>query len=97
MQHTIKKMRNSLYTSGREKRVVTSTTGIIPWDHWVRLYKWSSDKVISMAHRITHEHIQPKGQLKMRNGLAEDVLDRNFLNSMLVRKQKAMTVVALHN
>ena len=90
-QQTIKKMRNSLYTSGR-KRVIKSSTGIIPWDHWVRVYKWSNSKVISMAHKITQEHIEPKGQLKMRNGLAEDVLDKNFLNAMLVSELEMKTI-----
>ena len=40
---------------------------------------------ISIAHKLTDEHMYPDGQLKMRNGLAEEVLDRNFLNAVKVK------------
>ena len=79
-------MRNSLYTSGTRKRHIRSSTGIIIWDHWFRLYRWSSEKTISIARKLTQDHIQPNGQLKMRNALAEQVLDKDLLNAMLVSR-----------
>ena len=35
--------------------------------------------------KLTDEHEYPDGQLKMRDALAEEVLDRNFLNAVKVK------------
>lgn len=57
--------------------------GLIIWDHWRRLKKWSDDQVVSICV-LTEDHINPVGTLKMRNSLAEQCLDRNILDSMKV-------------
>ena len=58
--------------------------GCIPWNHWVRLYRWSEESTLSQASTLTNDHIYPKGLLKTRNGSAEQVLDQDFLSTMKV-------------
>lgn len=58
--------------------------GIIPWDHWWRVYRWSQGGYIRQARKIQRCHLYPKNQEKMRNELAEQVLDEQFLFAMRV-------------
>lgn len=46
--------------------------------------------VIAIAYRLTDDHIDPKGSLKMRNALAEEVLNTDMLNNMKVNGYKAL-------
>lgn len=54
----------------------------------MRLFKWSESCTLQQAYKLTDEHINPKGPLKMRNALAEEVLDRDTLAAMRVCIQK---------
>lgn len=58
--------------------------GIIPWEHWWRVYRWSENGYIRQARKLTRAHLAPKNQEKMRNALAEEVLDTQFLYAMKV-------------
>ena len=51
----------------------------------LQVYKWSISSAISIAHKLTDKHMYADGQLKMSNVLAEEVLDRNFLNAVKVK------------
>lgn len=63
--------------------------GPIVWEHWRRLVRWSDEGVVAIT-KLTQDHIYPKGSLKMRNRLAEEVLNRELLNSMKVNLYKTL-------
>ena len=53
------------------------------WDHWIQAFRWDHDKNPFPIHRkLTHEHFYLTPQSKMRNHLAEDVLDQEMLHLM---------------
>lgn len=59
--------------------------GEIVWEHWLNLYSFSKDEAVSIAHKLTDEHMYLTTRTKMRNHLAEDVLDKSALDAFQVR------------
>lgn len=77
--HVVKKIRNSLYASGLQphhtKEIITPL-GPIHWKHFTEAYQWDKETHYLRLHRkLTREHFVLNTNLKMRNHLAEQVLD----------------------
>ena len=51
---------------------------------WENLYRWSCHEAISIAHQLTNDHLHLTTSLKMRNHLAEQVLNSDILAAFKV-------------
>ena len=82
--HVFKKIRNSLLKSGFDKSIrrIEFNGGLILWDYFISAYQWDKGNILSVHQKLTHEHIFPNQPAKMRNHLAEQVLDDDMLNMM---------------
>ena len=81
--HVIKKIRNSLYSSGCEshhRRHLTHPLGTILWVHFKNAYLWDRcSNYLRVHRRLTPDHFNLNSSLKMRNHLAEHVLNTDML------------------
>ena len=81
--HVMKKLRNSLYSSGTDdqhKRRIVHPLGFIDWDMFYNAFLWDSNNHTLRIHRkLTNEHFFKNNSLKMRNHLAENVLNSDML------------------
>lgn len=88
--HCFKKIRNSILSSGQEKgskRLIQLTSGHnVMWNMWIDAYRWDCKNPVQIHKSLTNEHLFPTNVSKMRNKLAEDVLDNEMLNLMLSYK-----------
>ena len=84
--HNIKKLRNSILSSGHRKfckRVIQKDGQEIIWDHWKSAVQWDRDvNARPICHKITDTHLNPNSAEKMRNHLAEEMLNEDFLHLM---------------
>lgn len=86
--HNMKKLRNNINSSGNKSfstRQLTKDDQLIVWDFWIEAYTWDKqfNTPIRVHQKLTDEHIFLNKTSKMRNHLAEQVLDRDMLNLML--------------
>ena len=57
----------------------------ILWEHFVNVFEYDQGEMsLSYHEKLTLNHFQLDPASKMRNKLAEDVLDKNMLNLMKV-------------
>lgn len=87
--HVIKRIRNniskSLACDSDAKRKLTKDGYEILWEHWRQAFQWDTDtNAFPIHHKLTHEHFHLTQESKMRNKLAEDVLDKEMLHLMQV-------------
>ena len=88
IKHTIKKIRNSFFSSGPNKtRLIILNGQQVTWTLWEEAFKWDRLNPIQIHPKLTHAHISLDNASKMRNHLAEDVLDNNMLNLFLNIKE----------
>ena len=91
--HVVKKIRNSLYTSSLQtgsKRQMLTPKGPIYWDHFRDAYIWDKRTHFLRLHRkLTEDHFHLTTSLKMRNHLAEQVLNKDMLY-LLQQYQKTL-------
>lgn len=83
--HVIKRVRNNILKSGDSSTSVRHLCFEHPifWEHWINAFKWDRDtNAFPIHHKLTNEHIYLNQQSKMRNKLAEDVLDKEMLYLM---------------
>lgn len=83
--HLFKKLRNNLLKSGKKKwhtRLLVQSNNIITWEPWVKAYEWDKQHGLAIHRKLTHEHLHPNQADKMRNHLAEEVLDGEMLHLM---------------
>lgn len=53
------------------------------WDQWLHAANWNAKTNSRLIyHKLTLSHLRPDSSEKMRNHLAEDILDENMLNLM---------------
>ena len=89
LQYNIKKIRNNIEKtapSGTAK-CLTKDGKFILWSHWKEVYLW--DQKYNSAHcheRLQDDHFELTASSRMRNGLAEDVLDKKMFLLMRVFK-----------
>ena len=80
--HVLKKLRNSLYASGMESyhtRQLQTPHGMIFWKYFTDAYKWDKGNFLRLHRRLTNEHFNLNSTLKMRNYLAEQVLNNDMV------------------
>ena len=89
--HLMKKIRNNIQKSGPmpfHKRLLTLNGKCIIWEHWYKSYQWDiSTNTLKVYQKLTQEHFLLNSQLKMRNHLAEDVLNKDMLHLMRCYQQ----------
>jgi hypothetical protein len=84
--HVMKNIRNNISKSGKnkyDKRNLTLKENKIYWEHWRNAYLWDISTNPFLIHqKLTHEHFffNIFSESKMRNHLAEDVLDSEMLH-----------------
>ena len=84
VSHVIKKIRNSVLKSKPDgiHHLTLPSGKNVEWQHFVDAYVWDQGNPVSLHRRLTKEHIFEvikNPSLKMRNHLAEDVLDHKCL------------------
>jgi hypothetical protein len=80
--HGIKKIRNNLIKSvkGCKSRLLTLLDDtVLVWHWWEDAYKWDKANPVQLHRKLTEAHIYPTNGEKMRNHLAEQVLDIDML------------------
>lgn len=86
--HCVKKIRNSILSSGMDgdrhyTRHLTYGDCTIEWKQWIAAVKWDRDTNPRPIHRrVTDSHLFPNPAEKMRNSLAEDMLNGEMLRLM---------------
>lgn len=89
--HVEKKIRNTILKSGIEaycKRHLIYGDKFIEWNHFRKTYLWDiSSSSFPVHHKLTKEHIFLTSVNKMRNHLAEDVLNSEMLHLMELYKE----------
>lgn len=84
--HLIKKIRNNLHKSGRldsYKRHLKFNGHFIYWEYFVNAYMWDiTHNPFPVYQKLRQDHFQLTSESKMRNSLAEDVLNKDMLHVM---------------
>ena len=100
VSHVIKKLRNFLFASGsgeQHKRRILHRLGYIDWDMFVNAYMWNCNHHTLRIHRkLSNEHFVLNNSLKMRNHLADQVLNSDMLYLMQSYSQSLESPNALH-
>ncbi|MES9902010.1 MAG: hypothetical protein ABW168_04915 [Sedimenticola sp.] len=86
--HVMKKIRNNILKSGIHAnctRLLTILPSMktIQWQMFVDCFKWDKSNSFQIHKKLTNEHMYVSTQGKMRNHLAEDVLDTDMLHTMI--------------
>jgi hypothetical protein len=88
VSHVIKKIRNNTIKSGIQKgatRLLTLPSQYtIQWQMFTDCFLWDKQNAFQLHKKLTNEHLFPSTQSKMRNKLAEDILDSEMLHMMQV-------------
>jgi len=90
ISHVLKKIRNNVLKSCDHKcctRHIKFGENYIIWDHFRKAYLWDIAHPFPIHHILTHDHIHLTSESKMRNHLAEDVLNAEMLHLMEVYKE----------
>ena len=85
-KHNVKKLTNNVYKSTpKGTRNLTFAHQPIVWKQWIDAFNWDQKtNSLPIHHRLTINHMELGYATKMRNHLAEQVLDRDMLNLMKV-------------
>ena len=82
--HIMKKIRNNILKSGKQetyKRNILLKTTNIYWQHFASAYMWDiSHNPFPIHQKLSHEHFHLTSESKMRNKLAEDVMNKEMLH-----------------
>lgn len=86
ISHVLKKIKNNISKTGKAtccKRHLKIKDKFIEWDHFKEAYLWDiSSNPFPIHQKLTQEHIYLTSENKMRNHLAEDVLNCEMLHLM---------------
>ena len=86
VSHVIKKIRNNIMKSGIHSKctrnMVLENGHVIQWQMFIDCYKWDTHNSLQCHRKLTNDHIFPDNQQKMRNHLAEQVLNSEMLHLM---------------
>ena len=89
--HSFKKIRNKIMKSGIRKestRLLKVPSGReVQWKMWIDAYLWDKQNPIQIHRKLSNDHIFPNNSNKMRNKLAEEVLDGDMLNLFCAFKE----------
>ena len=82
-KHVIKRLRNMVLSSGFGfKRLLKVKGHPVVWKHWQDVYNWDlifNLEMMWIHHRLTNEHMHVTPIGKMRNHLAEQILNDEML------------------
>jgi hypothetical protein len=82
--------------SGRLKNIVLGHH-IISWRAFEDAYNWDTEvNPIRIHYKLTETHIKPDKAEKMRNSLANEVLNKDMLNLMKVLFDFALKLYVLY-
>ena len=86
-KHVIKKLRNNVQSSSVEHksspgRYLVCKGKSIVWEHWEEAFNFNYQRGLRIHNKLTKDHINLTGANKMRNKLAELVLNRDMLYLM---------------
>lgn len=90
MQHNFKKIRNNIEKSNLAVKPRCLTVGgkNILWAHLVSAYKFDQSKTsIHIHEKLKEDHFHLDPALRMRNHLAEDVLDKRMHFLLMVMEK----------
>ena len=83
--HNMKKIRNGIMKSGDDEKLHTRKLQLhgkyIVWQHWISAAQWNrltNSRLIH--HKLSNSHLFPNSSEKMRNHLAEEMLNADALN-----------------
>lgn len=86
VSHVIKKIRNNTLKSGIQKgstRLLTLPSSCtVQWQMFIDCFLWDRTNAVQLHKKLTNEHLFPSTQSKMRNYLAEDILNNEMLHLM---------------
>ena len=79
--HVVKKIRNSLEASAAHRnRHLLTRFGPLLWEHFTQAFLWDKAANFLRIHRkLTDDHFHLNSTLKMRNDLAQEVLNSDML------------------
>ena len=96
----MKKIRNNVLKSGlkpHHKRHIEIHEYPIQWQQWIDAYTWDiTNHSLPIHRKLTNQHIYPTTKEKMRNHLAEQVLDSDMLHLMEASLSSTIQLV-IHN
>lgn len=52
------------------------------WSSFIKCYNWDKSHGLAIQQKLTYEHLFPNPAEKMRNHLADEVLDKDMLHLM---------------
>lgn len=85
--HVVKKIRNNILASGINKGCTRNLKLVsgdpIQWQMFQDCYTWDKKNALQIHKRLTNENVYPSQQSKIRNHLAEEVLDEEMLHLFL--------------
>ena len=88
ISHVLKKIRNNVLKSGitsKCTRILTLPNELtVQWQMFIDAYRWDQQNSLQLHRKLSNDHLFPDSQLKMRNYLAEDILDKEMLNLMKI-------------
>lgn len=86
ISHVIKKIRNNILKSGnysKSTRLLTlPNMCTIQWQMFIDFFKWDQQNALQLHRQLTKDHIYLDSQNKMRNHLAEHVLNSEMLHAL---------------
>ena len=85
IKHCLKKIRKAILSSSEKvnaHRCLVLHEKTILWDHFIQTYEFNNSYQLRPDIKITRNHIFPSQTDKMRNHLAEEVLNGTFLELM---------------
>ncbi|CAC5382466.1 unnamed protein product [Mytilus coruscus] len=97
--HNMKKLRNAVLSSGINKfhtRTLTRNGLTIVWEQCINAAKWDEEKNSRRVHyKLTSSHLHPDSAEKIRNHLAEEVLNEDMLHLMKEYRNSLLNGVVL--
>lgn len=89
--HVMKKLRNNMLKSGihpKSTRILTlPSSHTVQWQMFLDFFEWDRQNALQIHRKLTNEHFHLDSQSKMRNHLAEEVLNSDMLHAMKVYQQ----------
>lgn len=88
ISHVFKKIRNNMLKSGLHqkctKKLTLPSKFEIHWQMFIDFFRWEQQNGLQLHRKLTNDHIFPDSQLKMRNYLAEDMLNLEMLHAIQI-------------
>jgi hypothetical protein len=86
--HVMKKLRNNIYSSGHKgtRLLLLPSVKDIRWQYWIKAFEWDQTNPIQIHKKLKRDHVYLNSESKMKNHLAEEVLDTDMLQLIMEYK-----------